>query len=274
MNRKNGKKAADPSPRRILFPAVLTILWVLLLAAGPLLCRHDPYQTNLGAAFHVPCKEFILGTDHLGRCVLCRIICGGGISVFTAAAVTAVSAAAGTVLGISAGYFGGAADGAIQGVITLFQAFPSFVLAIAIAGILGQSLANSMIALCAVYWTTYARLSRSMTQQARSANYLKAAWLCGAGNGSLLFRHLLPGVARQMVVTAALDIGNVVLSMAGLAFLGLGAGRPSAQWGTVMNEAKDYLQKAPWVILANGGALFITVLCFNLLGERLSEGME
>ena len=257
--------------KEILLPLLLVLVWLGILALGPHVCRHDPYMTNLRAAYLPPCREYLLGTDNLGRCVLCRVLAGGVTSVCTSFAVVLLASLIGITIGIAAGFFGGAADRLVMDVITVFQAFPSFVLAIAIAAILGQSLLNGIIALCAIYWTTYAKLSRSLVQQLRANNYVKAAWLNGAGYGAILVRHILPGILRLMVVTIALDIGNVVLSMAGLSFLGLGAVRPTAEWGAVMSEAKDFLQRSPWIIAANGGALFITVAGFNLLGERLSE---
>lgn len=256
---------------KMRFAAGFVLFLMVLLLLGPYLCRHDPFGTNMRAAFLAPCREYLFGTDNLGRCVLCRILAGGRTSIFTAFAVVALAALIGTVLGVAAGYFGGAADEAVKDLLTVFQAFPSFVLAIAIAGIMGQSLKNGIFALTAIYWTTYAKLARSLVQQIRNNDYVKAAWLNGAGYSAILYRYILPGITRMMIVTIALDIGNVVLSMAGLSFLGLGAARPTAEWGAVMSEAKDFLQKAPWIIVANGGALFVSVIGFNLLGERYSE---
>lgn len=257
--------------KKMVWAAVMLGLFILLLLLGPYIGHHDPFETNMREAFLKPCREYPFGTDNLGRCVLCRILAGGRTSVFAAAAVVGISSIIGIALGIMAGYFGGAADAVILDVITVFQAFPSFVLAIAIAGILGQSMVNAVMALCSIYWTTYAKLSRSMVRQIRSGDAIRAAWLNGAGYGAILTRYILPGILRMMVVTIALDIGNVVLSMAGLSFLGLGAARPTAEWGAVMSEGKDYLQKAPWIIIANGAALFAAVTVFNLFGERLSE---
>lgn len=258
------------SPRMkiaLIFVAVI----IIVMLVGPLLVAHDPFETNLAESFQPPSGDHIFGTDNLGRCVFCRIIAGGRISVFTALAVVAISTVVGTVLGLCAGYFGGAVDEVISDIVTIFQAFPSFVLAIAIAGMLGPSLINGILALCAVYWITYAKLARSLVQQIRAETYVKAAWLAGADSFSILRKHILPGIKGALVVTMALDIGSVVLSMAGLSFLGLGPVRPTAEWGAVMSEARDFLQQAPWIIAFNGIALFLIVVGFNLFGEALDE---
>ena len=156
--------------------------------------------------------------------------------------------------------------------ITLvFQAFPAFVLSIAIAGILGVGLWNGVLALSAVYWTTYARLSRSLVVSMKQENYIYAARMNGVPLYRMITAYILPNMMGSLIVTAAMDIGSVILSMAGLSFLGLGAARPTAEWGAVMSEARDYLQKAPWIIVFNGLALFLVVTVFQLFGDRLSE---
>jgi ABC-type dipeptide/oligopeptide/nickel transport system permease subunit len=253
----------------ISFAWILLIILILLI--GPCFLSQDPYKTNMKEAFQRPSIEHICGTDNLGRDIFARIIVGGRTSVFVALIVVALSAIIGISVGIIAGYFGGIVDRIISDIITIFQAFPAFVLAIAIAGILGQNLKNAVIALCAVYWVTYAKLARSMVQQLRAENYVKAAWLCGAGPLSIFRKYILPGIAGTMIITIMLDIGSVIISMAGLSFLGLGAVRPTAEWGTVMSEARDYLQKAPWIMIFNGIALFMVVIGFNRFGEALEE---
>lgn len=256
---------------RLTVTMIFVAVIIIVLLVGPYFVVHDPFETCLTESFQPPSKDHIFGTDNLGRCIFCRIIAGGRISVFTALAVVAISAVIGTILGLCAGYFGGAVDEIISDIITIFQAFPSFVLAIAIAGMLGQSLINGILALCAVYWITYAKMSRSLVQQIRAETYVKAAWLAGADAFSILRKHILPGVKGALIVTMALDIGSVVLSMAGLSFLGLGPVRPTAEWGAVMSEARDFLQQAPWIIVFNGMALFLIVVAFNLFGEALDE---
>ena len=256
---------------RLIISLTFVAAIVAVLVIGPHFLPHDPFMTSLGESFQPPSNDHLFGTDNMGRCIFCRIIAGGRTSVFTALAVVAISAVIGTVLGLCSGYFGGLVDEIISDLITIFQAFPSFVLAIAIAGMLGQSLINGILALCAVYWITYAKMTRSLVQQIRAETYVKAAWLAGADPFSILRKHILPGVRGALIVTMALDVGSVVLSMAGLSFLGLGAVRPTAEWGAVMSEARDFLQQAPWIIVFNGLALFLVVIGFNLFGEALDE---
>ncbi|MCI8593461.1 MAG: ABC transporter permease [Lachnospiraceae bacterium] len=242
--------------------------------AGPYLVPHQPFKPDMRQAFSPPGAGHILGTDNLGRCVFCRIVAGCGTSVFSALAVVTIVFVFGTGMGVTAGFLGGAVDRVVMKITLVFQAFPSFILAVAVAGILGNGLANSVLSLCAVYWTTYCRLARSLTVSLRDMPYIRAARVCGAGKLPILVKYVLPNAAPALFVTAALDVGSVVLSMAGLSFLGLGAIRPTAEWGAVMSEAKDYLQTAPWIILFNGAALFIVVTVFNLLGDSLRDALD
>lgn len=142
------------------------------------------------------------------------------------------------------------------------------------ARIIWAGMLNGMISLCAVYWTTYAKLARSLVLQMKDATYIRAARLCGAGNRDIIVRYILPNVVSPLVVTAALDVGSVILSMAGLSFLGLGAQRPTAEWGVMMSEARNYMQTAPWIILFPGLALFLTVIVFNLLGDSIRDVLD
>lgn len=264
--------------RRIIKDYFLYAMCLLLILVLPYLHNlqtHDPFATNLKCAKLPPGTEgYLFGTDNLGRCVLCRILEGGTTSVYAALVVVITVLILGTLLGLLAGFCGGVVDLVISKIILIFQAFPSFILAIAVAGTLGQGIQNGILALCAVYWTTYARISRSMVISLREADYIKAARLCGAKTPAILRKYLLPGVLGQMLVTATLDVGNVILSMASLSFLGLGAKRPTAEWGAMMSEASDYLQKCPWILIFPGLALFLVVIMFNLCGDSLRDRLD
>lgn len=251
----------------LLFLAVILIIPVI----GPHLIRHDPYAVNVRNAFLSPCKEYLFGTDNLGRCVFCRILAGSRTSIYTALLIVGIVFLVGTLVGILAGFAGGVLDEILMKITLVFQAFPAFVLSIAIAGILGVGLWNGVLALSAVYWTTYARLSRSLVVSMKQENYIYAARMNGVPLYRMITAYILPNMMGSLIVTAAMDIGSVILSMAGLSFLGLGAARPTAEWGAVMSEARDYLQKAPWIIVFNGLALFLVVTVFQLFGDRLSE---
>lgn len=246
---------------------VVGILLIALL--GPHLAPHNPFKTNLALAQLSPSWEYPFGTDHLGRCVFSRILSGASVSIFSALVVVLVSSSFGTAMGMIAGYIGGIVDAVLMRITTIFQAFPYFLLAVAVAGTLGIGLLNGMISLAVVFWTSYARLGRSLVLGIKDENYIKASRLCGAGNYHIILRYILPNMGSPILITAVLDISAVILSMAGLSFLGLGAQRPTAEWGAMMSEARNYLQTAPWVIVFTGFALFVVVICFNYLGDTL-----
>jgi peptide/nickel transport system permease protein/nickel transport system permease protein len=255
---------------KITYYISLAFLFFLLLFlfVGQFFLKHDPYATNLSDAF-IPKGEngYPLGTDQLGRCILCRIIAGGRQTVFSSMGVVAVVLVFGSVMGMLAGYSGGAIDSVITKITTVFQAFPGFVLAVAIAGILGPGKGNGMLALILVYWTTYARYSRSLVLNLKNNTFVRAAKMCGAGRFSILIKYILPNMIPPLLVTAALDIGNVVLNMAGLSYLGLGGARPTAEWGAMMSESRRFMQTNTSLIVIPGIALFIVVFLFNICSD-------
>lgn len=234
----------------------------------------EPFRTCMVERMNAPSSEHLCGTDNLGRDVFSRILEGAQTSVYTALLIVVISFAIGTIVGVVSGFIGGWLDDFFVKITLIFQAFPNFILAIAIAGILGPGLRNGIISLCAVYWTTYAKLSRSLVLMQKEATYIKAARVCGAGRMAIVRRYLLPNCLSTLFVTAALDVGNVILSMAGLSFLGLGASRPTAEWGVMMSEAKNYIQLAPWMMVAPGVALLMVVLLFNLWADAMRDCME
>lgn len=169
------------------------------------------------------------------------------------------------------GFCGGLFDTVLMKITVIFQAFPGFILAICVAAMLGNGLKNGILLLSLVYWTIYARLGRSLVISMKGETYIKAAKMCGASNGAIMLRYVVPNVVAPVIVTATLDVSNVILSMAGLSFLGLGAERPTAEWGAMMSEARNFLQTGPWGILCPGIALFIVVFLFNRFGDIISD---
>lgn len=236
---------------------ILTSIVLLIALFGNRLAIHDPYKTELGSALIPPGSEYLCGTDNLGRCVMCRILAGASTSVFSALSVVVIVFIAGGIIGIVAGYAGGVIDEILMKITVVFQAFPSFILAICVAAMLGTGLRNGILSLSLVYWTTYARLGRSLVLSMKNETYIKAARMCGAGPLAIVIHYVTPNVIAPVIVTAALDVGNIILSMAGLSFLGLGAERPTAEWGAMMSETRNYLQTGPWGILFPGIALFV-----------------
>ena len=266
-----------PSRERTRFYAMagVAVAFTALLAAVPLFVPFDPNATALSLAFRAPGQDgFLLGSDSVGRDVLMRTLFGGSESVLMAFAIVGISFVLGTAIGLTSGLAGGAVDNALDKFITMFQAFPSFVLAIAIAAILGQGMVNMVVAVVAVKWTEFARLARSLALSLKNSDCVKAARVCGAGFAAIGRKYLLPNMTAPLVVMAALSVGDAVLTMAGLSFLGLGPGRPTNEWGAMMNEAMSSFQFAPWCILVPGCALFIAVTIFNLLGDTLRDALD
>ena len=246
-----------------------------LLGLVPLLLPSDVNATDLGQSLLAPGSAgHALGTDTLGRDVLLRTLAGGSESVTLALAVVAIVVALGTAVGLAAGLLGGAVDAVLSKVITAFQAFPAFVLAVAIAGVLGQGLANMIIAIAAVYWTQFARLVRGIAIAFRESECVAAARVSGAPRRALLGKYLLPEAAGPVAVLAAVSMSDIVLTMAGLSFIGLGPARPTNEWGAMMAEAQPTFQYAIWCMLVPMAALFGVVVVFNLLGDSLRDALD
>lgn len=261
--------------KRFYVMLFIVLAYLLFLAAVPQLLNVDPNKTDLSQTFIVPgTPGHFFGTDNVGRDVFARVLNGGIISVYSAVLTVIIVFMAGTFIGTVSGFIGGAFDNIIMKIVTVFQAFPSFVLAIAIAGILGQGLFNGILALSLVYWVTYARLSRSLVLSIKNATFVQSARVCGADHKSIILKYMLPNMLPTLAVTAALDVGNVILSMAGLSFLGLGAARPTSEWGAMMSEARTNFQTQPWTIVFPGIALFIAVIIFNLFGDSIRDMID
>ena len=260
--------------RKSVIMLSLIFLLLILAAVGERFAPYDPYATSLMTALKPPSAEYPFGTDNLGRCILSRVLAGASASIFTAIGVVAIVFVIGTVIGITAGYLGGAADQVLMKITTVFQAFPGFIMAVAIAGMLGPGLKNAMLSLILIYWTTYARLARSLVLQLKHDNYIRAARLCGARTHHIMIRHVFPNIFAPMLITATLDIGNVVLSMAGLSFLGLGVQAPMAEWGLMISNGRAYLQTAPWCIIFPSIVLFLSVVLFNLTGDSVRDAID
>lgn len=268
-----GKELRAKKIRLALLTCIICVILVISLCAG-LLAPHDPYLVDMSKAFTRPCREYPLGTDNLGRCILSRLMYGATPSIISALAVVVCVFVIGIVLGISSAAIGGLYEAAVMRVITIFQAFPAFILAMAIAGTLGTGIRNGMISLIAVYWTGFAKVSRSLALSVRDSLYIRSASISGAGTFRIMFTHILPNIFSPLLVMAALDVGGVILSLAGLSFLGLSAQRPMAEWGMMLSDSRQYLQTAPWTVIFPGIAIFIVVVCFNLLADELRDVLD
>lgn len=251
---------------------VAIILAVAILA--PWLAPHDPLEADMYSSLKPPSEEHILGTDRLGRDLFSRILYGTRISLIMALSMVVVVCAVGTILGAVAGFVGGKLDSIIMRISDITISFPSMILAIAVVGMLGPSMFNTVVALSVVSWTKYARLSRSLTLKIIKSDYIAAAVVTGSKKPYILRRYILPNVMPTMVVTAAMDIGTTMLELAGLSFLGFGAQPPTPEWGVMLNEGRMYLQTAPWLMIYPGLAILIVVSAFNLLGDGLRDILD
>jgi len=248
-----------------------------LVAIGilaPYIAPHDPLKTDMMNSLKGPNSIFPLGTDQLGRDLLSRILNGALNSLKMTFSLVIIIFIVGTVLGTLAGYFGGIIDTIVMRFCDIFLAFPGIIFAIAVAGVLGPSSINTVIALAVVNWPKYARLSRGLAMSIRKKDYIKAAKMGGANEYQIIMRYVLPNIIPSLIVTATMDIGTMLLEISSLSFLGLGAQPPTPEWGYMINEGRTYIQTAPWLMIYPGIAMFITVTIFNLLGENIRDILD
>ena len=257
---------------RISSCLVFLLLAVTLLA--PVIAPYDPLDAIMRNANAAPSAEHLFGTDKLGRDVLSRILYGASYSLSSVVGLVALIFVVGTTLGVIAGYSGGIVDTVIMRIADMMISFPGVILAIAIAGILGGSLFNAMVALLCVTWTKYARLSRSMVLKIKKHDFVSAAIVSGGSSIHILWVHILPNILPLMIITAAADIGAMMMELAGLSFLGFGSQPPAPEWGLMLNEGRQQLQTAPWLMIFPGLAIFITVVIFNLWGDSLRDVLD
>lgn len=257
---------------RISSCLVFLLLAVTLLA--PVIAPYDPLDAIMRNANAAPSAEHLFGTDKLGRDVLSRILYGASYSLSSFVGLVALIFVVGTTLGVIAGYSGGIIDTVIMRIADMMISFPGVILAIAIAGILGGSLFNAMVALLCVTWTKYARLSRSMVLKIKKHDFVSAAVVSGGSSIHILWVHILPNILPLMIITAAADIGAMMMELAGLSFLGFGSQPPAPEWGLMLNEGRQQLQTAPWLMFFPGLSIFITVVIFNLWGDSLRDVLD
>lgn len=259
---------------RLLIGGGIILVLILMGVFAPLISPLDPAADNLLMRLKAPGVGGVLGTDHLGRDVFTRLLYGARVSIGIGFAVLGISAAVGIALGLLAGWLGGVVDAVIGMIIEILMAFPSMLLSLAVAGILGPGLGNTVLAICLVSWIGYARLVRGMVITLKEKEFVKAARVGGCGGFAIVWRHILPNLLRQVIVYAATNIGSILMQVASLSFLGLGAQPPTAEWGSMLNEAAGFRTTAPWMMIPPGIALVLLVCGFNLLGDGLSQMLD
>lgn len=274
MNLLTVKSRRKNAKQKLIVFLILAGLLVVLGILAPLLTPNDPNATSAADMNQAPSARFPLGTDRYGRCVLSRVMMGARTSIFSAVALVAITFLVGSLLGMAAGWFGGWVDTVVMRVADVLLAFPQMVLAIAVAGILGGGMGNAMLAMGITGWTLYARLARAQVLAMKEEAYVNAARLSGCSALSIMFRTLLPNMLGPMVVNASIQIGTMMVGIAGLSFLGIGVQEPQAEWGSMINGSRAYIQLAPWAVLGPAVATIITVMVFNYLGDCVRDYMD
>ena len=264
-SRNNGVRA------RLLIFGVLAAALILCSFFSEHLTPYDPYLQDLTIAKQAPSAEHLLGTDRYGRDMLSRVVAGSRASIFSTLLLVTVTAILGTAVGVLCGWVGGMTDTVLMRVSDVFLAFPGLVFALAVAGTLGGGLQNAMIALAAISWPKYARIARSQTLSQKETQWMKAVRLSGSGTGKIIWKHILPNILGPILVTAMLDIGTMMMELAALSFLGLGAKPPIPEWGSMMSDTRSLMTISPWIPFSPGIAIFLSVMIFNLLGDTIRD---
>ncbi|MCI2424649.1 ABC transporter permease [Candidatus Acetothermia bacterium] len=253
---------------------VLFIILILIAIFASYLAPHDPYRVNLRQRLRPYSREFPLGTDTMGRCVLSRLIYGSRVSVTVGFVVVGISIIIGGLIGIIAGYFGGILDSLLMRLVDVVIAFPRFFLLLTIVALFEPSIYNVMIVLGVTGWTGEARIIRSVVLSAREQVYIEAARAVGASNGRIMVRHILPSTVVVVVVMATLGIAGAIITEAALGFFGLGVPAPTPSWGNMLFEGRAVFRRAQWLVIFPGLAIFITVLGINFLGDGLRDALD
>jgi len=259
--------------------AVVAALFLLLLAGisilAPVLAPQDPIKTNLAQRLAPPgTAGYPLGADDLGRDILSRLIWGGRISLLVGFGAVLVAMTLGVLVGLIAGYFGGWTDSVAMRVIDILMAFPAILLAIAIVASLGPGLRNAMLAIAIVGIPYYARIVRGSVLSLREQDFVTAARAIGASSPRIVLRHVLPNCLGPLIIAATLDVGWMIMAAAGLSFLGLGAQPPTAEWGVMLSQGRQFVRHAPHVSILPGAAIFLVVLALNLFGDGLRDALD
>jgi len=261
--------------RLALVGLALVGLLVLIALLAPWLAPFDPTQGDLQTTrLLAPSAAHWMGTDEQGRDILSRLIWGSRITLFIVVLVAVMAAPLGLLVGAAAGFFGGWVDGLLMRLTDIFLAFPRLILALALAAALGPGIENAVLAIALTAWPPYARLARAETLSIRQADYIAAVQLAGASNARILLRHIMPLALPSLIVRVTLDMAGIILTAAGLGFLGLGAQPPSPEWGAMIAGGRAFVLDQWWVAAGPGAAIFVVSLAFNLLGDGLRDVLD
>ncbi len=268
------KKIRNWTTIKIILLSCLAGLLLLTAVFGKYLAPYDPLEVNYALSLQPPSSTHWFGTDKLGRDILSRILCGAFSSFSLTFVMLVIIVLIGVTLGLIAGYKNGLIDHVFMRLADVLLAFPDTIFAIAVAGILGAGLFHTVFALALIWWTKYARLTRTLVSSLIHQDFIVAAKLSGAKPFKLIWAYLLPNVFPQILVHATLDIGSMMISLAGLSFLGLASQPPWPEWGYMLFESKQFMQTAPWMMVYPGLVILISVIIFNLLGDSLRDKLD
>lgn len=260
--------------RLALAGLVIIVFFILIAFIAPYISPYDYKEQVLTDRLQAPSAEHWFGTDDLGRDVFSRVLHGARISLWVGFFSVIGSIIAGALLGLIAGFYGRWVDMFISRLFDILLAFPGILLAIAIVAILGPSLQNALLAIAIVNIPTYGRLVRSRVLSLRQEEFITSARTLGAGNARILFRHILPNSLTPLIVQGTLGIGTAIIEAAALGFLGMGAQPPDPEWGKMLSDSRQFIQKAPWTLIFPGLSIMLTVLGFNLLGDGLRDTLD
>lgn len=255
------------------FGASIILIWILIAIFAPLISRYNPNIVDVAIRLQPPSAKHWLGTDALGRDVYARLVYGSQISLFTGFVVVIVAAIVGTLLGGIAAYSRGKLEELIMRITDLVFCFPPIILALAIAAALGIGATNTIIAMLVVWWPKFARLARSLIIVQRSQEYVEAAMVLGLSPARILIRHIIPNSIGPLIVLVTLDIGNAIITFAGLSFLGLGVIPPMPEWGSMVGEGRELIEQW-WVAAFPGLAILTIVVGFNFLGDGIRDWLD
>ncbi len=251
---------------------ILALVFIALFA--PQLAPFDPVTTRLGDRLQPPSLDHFFGTDEVGRDIFSRIIWGSRLTLYIIGLVAIIAAPVGIIIGTASGYFGGFIDTVLMRVTDIFLAFPKLILALAFVAALGPGIENAIIAISITSWPPYARIARAETITIRNSDFIRAIRLQGAGPLRIITGHIMPLCMSSLIVRVTLDMAGVIMTAAGLGFLGLGAQPPSPEWGAMTSSGRAYIIDHWWLITMPGTAIFVVSLAFNLLGDGLREVLD
>lgn len=260
--------------RKTQIGLAIAILFVLVAIFAPLIAPNNPTLVDVTVKLQNPSLKYPFGTDQLGRCVFSRIVCGSRYSLFYSFTVLAITLIVGLPIGMIAGYVGGKWDTAIMRVIDIFLAMPSFIIVLAIAGSFGTSGRNLILAMSMSYWANYARVSRALTLKIKGESYFQALKAGGLSNVRIIFKHILRNIMPSIIALATVEIGSIILSIAGYSFIGLGVKPPTPEWGIMLSESKPFIQTFPQLMMYPGLTIMLIVFGVNMLGEGVQDGLS